>query len=258
MEVHHHAHTARKRWTHYFWEFLMLFLAVSLGFIVENQREHYMDHQREIRYMKSMLHDLSRDTVSMKAHSLFEKRAVLYADSLVQLLNSPNRSQSLPDIYYYSRILTVFNPFFYSNASMSQLKSSGSLRLIRKSFVADSIVSYYDIYGQRIIAIESNIETVMQNFRTAMGSVINAEVIREMIDTSRLIPAVNSPVTASFIARPQHVLPLISEDPKTINQLCTYANFLLTLYQSQLNTMKTQTTRAIHLMELIRKEYHLE
>ena len=25
MEVHHHAHTDRKKWTHYFWEFLMLF-----------------------------------------------------------------------------------------------------------------------------------------------------------------------------------------------------------------------------------------
>ena len=28
MEVHAHSHTARKKWTHYFWEFLMLFLAV--------------------------------------------------------------------------------------------------------------------------------------------------------------------------------------------------------------------------------------
>ncbi len=36
MEVHAHTHTAaesvslrgRKKWTHYFWEFLMLFLAV--------------------------------------------------------------------------------------------------------------------------------------------------------------------------------------------------------------------------------------
>jgi hypothetical protein len=25
MEVHHHSHTARKKWTHYFWEFIMLF-----------------------------------------------------------------------------------------------------------------------------------------------------------------------------------------------------------------------------------------
>ena len=32
MEVHAHAHTARKKWTHYLWEFLMLFLAVFCGF----------------------------------------------------------------------------------------------------------------------------------------------------------------------------------------------------------------------------------
>jgi hypothetical protein len=29
MEVHAHTHTERKKWTHYFWEFLMLFLAVA-------------------------------------------------------------------------------------------------------------------------------------------------------------------------------------------------------------------------------------
>ena len=33
MEVHHHAHTDRKKWTHYLWEFLMLFLAVFCGFL---------------------------------------------------------------------------------------------------------------------------------------------------------------------------------------------------------------------------------
>ncbi len=41
MEVHAHTHTARKKWTHYFWEFLMLFLAVFCGFLAENQREHF-------------------------------------------------------------------------------------------------------------------------------------------------------------------------------------------------------------------------
>ena len=28
MEIHAHTHTPRKKWTHYFWEFFMLFLAV--------------------------------------------------------------------------------------------------------------------------------------------------------------------------------------------------------------------------------------
>jgi hypothetical protein len=55
MEVHQHSHTVpiaigRKKWTHYFWEFLMLFLAVTLGFFVENQREHYIEDQRAKQY----------------------------------------------------------------------------------------------------------------------------------------------------------------------------------------------------------------
>src|SRR5678815_5126211 len=62
MEVHAHAHTARKKWTHYFWEFLMLFLAVFCGFMAENQREHMIEHQREKQYMASLLNDLAADT----------------------------------------------------------------------------------------------------------------------------------------------------------------------------------------------------
>src|SRR5687768_16040736 len=55
MEVHHHAHTAMKRWTHYFWEFLMLFLAVFAGFMAENQREHYVEHLREKQFTRSLV-----------------------------------------------------------------------------------------------------------------------------------------------------------------------------------------------------------
>ena len=62
MEVHHHSHTERKKWTHYFWEFLMLFLAVFCGFLAENQREHYVEHQREKQFMTSMVEDLQKDT----------------------------------------------------------------------------------------------------------------------------------------------------------------------------------------------------
>jgi hypothetical protein len=45
MEVHHHAHPSPKKWTHYFWEFLMLFLAVFCGFLAENLREHKVERE---------------------------------------------------------------------------------------------------------------------------------------------------------------------------------------------------------------------
>ena len=66
MEVHTHSHTERKKWHHYFWEFLMLFLAVTLGFFVENQREHMAEHQREKQFMQSMLEDLKSKYFNIK------------------------------------------------------------------------------------------------------------------------------------------------------------------------------------------------
>src|SRR5678815_1409419 len=70
MEVHAHAHTAdpdshrgRKKWTHYFWEFLMLFLAVFSGFLAENQREHYVEHQREKQYAKELYAEFYSDSI---------------------------------------------------------------------------------------------------------------------------------------------------------------------------------------------------
>ena len=255
MEVHHHAHTQRKKWTHYFWEFLMLFLAVFCGFLAEYQLEHVIENQREKKYIKSMLHDLSRDTISMDRYALFQSRAVIYADSLVQLLNAPRPAAHTNDIYYYARILSIFNPYFYSTATINQLKSSGSLRLIRKSDVADSIINYYDIYAIRIQAVEANIEKQVLDFRTAMGGVLNAEAIRTMIDTSKLV--LTSPIRGAFINRPRDNPPLISHNPRDINQLCTYANFLLTLYQFQLTNLRAQKERTVSLIKMLKTEYRL-
>jgi hypothetical protein len=61
MEVHAHSHTPRKKWQHYLWEFLMLFLAVTLGFFVENQREHLVEHQREKQFVQSLFNDIKAD-----------------------------------------------------------------------------------------------------------------------------------------------------------------------------------------------------
>ena len=65
MEVHAHTHTPRKKWTHYFWEFIMLFLAVFCGFLAEYQLEHTIEHQREREYMKTMVEDLKSDTAQL-------------------------------------------------------------------------------------------------------------------------------------------------------------------------------------------------
>src|SRR5260221_7356310 len=65
MEVHAHTHTERKKWTHYLWEFLMLFLAVFCGFLAENFREHQIEKEKGKQYIQSLYEDLETDTTRL-------------------------------------------------------------------------------------------------------------------------------------------------------------------------------------------------
>ena len=143
MEVHHHTHTPRKKWTHYFWEFLMLFLAVFCGFLAENEREHYIEGKREKKYIQNLLHDLARDTVNYNSTIALRLKREKQAHQLVTMLYSPDRNKHLAELYYFARQMPRMNTIFYStDATMNQLKNSGALRLIKKTEVADSIVAY--------------------------------------------------------------------------------------------------------------------
>src|SRR5678816_3815911 len=58
MDTHaHHLHKAPgKKWTHYLFEFFMLFHAVFCGFLAENIREHKIERDKEKEYILSLIH----------------------------------------------------------------------------------------------------------------------------------------------------------------------------------------------------------
>src|SRR6266513_1594324 len=142
MEVHPHTHTSRKKWYHYFWEFLMLFLAVTLGFLTENFREE-LKNKREIQSdMQSIMADLRSDVIYFDSVIVRNEYSCSMTDSLIMLLNS-NRSNT-SDIYYLARTVTANFGYFYSNAkTFEQMKSSGVLKLISPRNLLDSIANYY-------------------------------------------------------------------------------------------------------------------
>src|SRR4029077_13564688 len=81
MEVHAHTHTERKKWTHYLWEFLMLFLAVFAGFLAENQREHIVERRRAEQFACSLLADLKADTGALAVAIGYSNKKIKAIDS---------------------------------------------------------------------------------------------------------------------------------------------------------------------------------
>src|SRR6185503_12148234 len=140
MEVHAHTHTPRKKWTHYFWEFLMLFLAVFCGFLAENQREHMIEHKREKQFIVTMLEDLKSDTFQLTQNIMYRKTREIMCDSLIVYLSDYKNKGN--GIYYYARNLSRPQYFSPNDRTLQQLKNSGSLRLIRNLPASDSIMAY--------------------------------------------------------------------------------------------------------------------
>jgi hypothetical protein len=142
MEVHAHTHTGRKKWTHYLWEFLMLFLAVFCGFLAENQREHMIEHQREKEYIRSFVEDLKQDTAQLKKIINSFEEKLRFKDSLLEELGNPNIFKSSSRAYYFFDMSRHFPDFIYTDRTIQQLKNSGGMRLLRNRSVSDSIVDY--------------------------------------------------------------------------------------------------------------------
>ena len=158
MEVHHHPdlHHKKKNFKEYFLEFLMIFLAVSMGFIAENTREYFSDNAKEKEYINSFIRNLQDDSTHL-TNTISENLGKLEKLNRLMSLSSKNISDTLNRklLYRYTAQSIGFYSEFKSNdATMLQLTNSGGLRFIRKGHIADSIAKY-DIEMKAIYAAEN-------------------------------------------------------------------------------------------------------
>ena len=69
MEVHHHPKVEKKNLKGYFLEFLMIFLAVTMGFLAENLRESLKHKEEILLNMQSLVADLNSDVIYFDSNS---------------------------------------------------------------------------------------------------------------------------------------------------------------------------------------------
>src|SRR5260221_2934179 len=149
MEVHGHTHSPGKKWTHYLWEFLMLFRAVFCGFLAENFREHQAERQREKQYMQSFISDLQNDTLNLNFGFPRKDDRIKAIDSVFLFFEQNPAVKILPGIIFRNIRRTTWDRIYRRNSTtIDQLKNAGGMRLIQKKNVADSIAAY-DLQWQR-------------------------------------------------------------------------------------------------------------
>jgi hypothetical protein len=248
MEVHAHTHTERKKWTHYLWEFLMLFLAVFCGYLAEYQLEHKIERDREKQFIRSLLNDVSADTVKLNNLVNVRNQRENWLDSLTYVMNSQNPGSFPPaDVYYYAIFIPRSIPlrFIPNDGTIQQLKSAGGLRLINKLNVKDSIIGY-DIGVRNLIRIGEVEETLINDYRGIAHYFFDGIVFDSMLDANN-IPR-----------RPKSAPQLYSFSDQNLHEL-NYKLFSIKAYnRASRRESKRLLQQAENLLSMLQKEYHLK
>lgn len=236
MEIHasHLHHAPGKKIWHYFFEFLLLFLAVFCGFIAENWREQLRDREREQEYIHSLTEDIKSDTLQSGLILSQLKKINAGIDSVMIALSAP---ETVNNSEYAYRLWTKnlgLEVFVSNDRTIQQLKNSGELRLIRNKAVSDSIMKY---------------DQTLKKYGVQSGLIYSA--LRDLTNYSHLFDFIrlnknkNTPV------------PLTEQGKKLVNQ--AYAN--LELWNRGLigliSWLEQVNGEGARLLVFIQKEYHL-
>ena len=251
MEVHHHSHPPQgehhaKKIGHYFWEFLMLFLAVTCGFFAEYQLEHKVEKNRERQYIKSLLEDLKADSMmlGLRAYGVTTTR-MSRADSLWRWMNAPDRAAHANRIFFENAEAFRHGKYKLHDRTIVQLKNAGGMRLITDEQVVDTIYAYYKEVGS------------IEGFDDAIHV-----YIEKLIDiTAELFSAGDwalANTTSNFDSLNKHQLHFRSEDPVLINKYCIYMFMYRSRESGLRNTAIQLKERCLKMIEFIKKEYHLD
>jgi hypothetical protein len=248
MEVHHHPdlHHKKKNFKEYFLEFLMIFLAVTLGFFAESIRENISNHHKEIKYMESLVDDLKSDTTETDIAIKTWKRYNTDTDSLLFFLKQDMDQANINKMYgLLSKDFFHFDLFKYNDKTIEELKSSGDFRLIKKESIANKIMSY-DLDMKYILIQEQDVKDLM---------IISKNIEAKVFDFSQMDFKDNRKLDFIHENMPRS---LITNDKQIIDEYFNKLWIFHTLAEGHEKLFENEKAAAATLLKNIQQEYKFE
>lgn len=241
MEVHHHSHHGKKKWTDYFWEFLMLFLAVFCGFLAENLREHNIEKQREKKFARRLLSDIREDTVFYQKRLKDLEDAQKKQDSFIKIMEGPVRATDYEVTSAFMRLLNLYD-VQVTTATYDQMKASGSLRYIHNDELTIGLQKYYEILLPRAVRRpESARDFFMQSVTPYVVKHFKMQNMEARGD--------------SLVNRNQVIVNRTSESDQ---ELITIMDIYNSFQQGLVAHLESAMKKGRELIEVIKREYHLK
>lgn len=225
-----------------FWEFLMLFIAITLGFFVENYREGLYDKEKEKEIIVSFINDIEEDIKELDI--VIQRREIRETriDSILYILNNDLQDNFGRNLYYYARYLPRPFVFWANNTTNEELKYSGNFILIKNQKIIDVLLEYDDNYVF-IDFIRQREEYLVRRLFDQINVLFDPKVFDEMnvYDIEFVYPSGNPKIN--------------TKNREIINTFLSNLHYVKTVNVGQLGLFKKHQERAKEILELLKKEY---
>lgn len=239
MESHaNHIHKAPGHgWKHYFYEFLMLFLAVFCGFLSENMRETRINREREVLLMESMIKNLEQDTAQVNL-SLKDTARFAGMDSLIGILQlrtikKMDQDKAFRLLNYYA-VNYEATSSFATKSTLTQLNSGGNMWLVRKQIVVDSL--------NRLDITLAGLNDQFKAFTNSMDKSYNIE--DQIFDFY-------------YYKHRKEKAVFMTDDISLIHQCANSILMQKLIYLNYFYMLTAYSEQCTRLIKLIKKEYHI-
>ena len=261
MEVHHHPdlHHKPKPWKEYLLEYLMIFLAVMTGFFAESYREHLSERSKEHEYAVNIKKDLKADTANINIWIPSLYKRVSSFDTLITCLEANGPVKNGSDMYYLARIATRNSIFEPSDNTILEMKSSGSLRLIRNREIVNGLMDFERYIAQYINLLDIEGKENMLSY-PLLGELFDVTVFDKMVvvKNTGLTEREYAAGSLNNMLRPPGNPQLLSYDKQKINLLVYYLHQRKSSFMGEIRRLTAQKALAEKLIKMINKEYKLE
>jgi hypothetical protein len=257
MEVHHHPNVEKKNFKEYFLEFLMIFLAVTMGFFAEQIRERFADKSRGKEYMQEITENLKYDSIRCSVNRETNIDILHGLDSLrAELKNAIKGNINSNALYYFSRYTGSTGVAVFNTSAITELKNSGSLRIISNKKLVEELADYYE-RKVRATNIYIPVATDVINMQNNIFSLVDLDDYVAAYDNI-LASTYDADYNSQSILNRKPALTLLTKDPVVLEKYYTQIS-LLEISIKKYNFWLLYTKNAAEkLIADIRNEYHLE
>ena len=191
MEVHHHPEIAhgKKSWKEYLLEGLMIFIAVTLGFIAENIRESITNHEHVKELTSQLVQGLKSDTALLNEIYQEETRISKANNDLFNLLQQPLKKEDMGRLLQLVVASHSMQPFHPSTGAIEAVKKELHL----KQFSNSKIISYISEYEKHIELLRTVQDITLQYQRSFIDPFLLKHFSALSLDTAFNNPPMANP-----------------------------------------------------------------